>query len=219
MTNNHLRKFCLLLGAGLVAGSALAQQGDVERGQSAAATCTACHQADGSGMHMENGESWPRLAGLDAGYIVKQLHDFKEGRRPSATMMPFANMLDDQQVLDVAAYYSQLEVTPGQGGDKADEALLARGEQLANRGDWDAYIVSCKSCHGPGGMGVGSDFPGITSQHAGYIQAQLQAWKDEERSNDPQNLMGSIAKRLSDDDIQAVSAWYARQNASQAEGE
>ncbi|BBI60853.1 hypothetical protein HSBAA_21590 [Vreelandella sulfidaeris] len=144
---------------------------------------------------------------------------FKEGRRQSATMMPFANMLDDQQVLDVAAYYSQLEVTPGQGGDKADEALLARGEQLANRGDWDAYIVSCKSCHGPGGMGVGSDFPGIASQHAGYIQAQLQAWKDEERSNDPQNLMGSIAKRLSDDDIQAVSAWYARQNASQAAGE
>ncbi|BBI60854.1 hypothetical protein HSBAA_21600 [Vreelandella sulfidaeris] len=76
MNNNYLRRFGLLLGAGLVAGSALAEQGDAGRGLLAAATCTACHQADGSGLHVENGESWPRLAGLDAAYIVKQLHDF-----------------------------------------------------------------------------------------------------------------------------------------------
>ena len=215
MNKKYLSRFGLLIGISLVTGGALAQQGDAERGQAAAATCTACHQADGSGMNVPNGESWPRLAGLNADYIAKQLHDFKAGQRQNATMMTFANMLDDQQIADVAEYYSQMPVTPGQGGDEADEALLARGQQLAERGDWNAYIVSCQSCHGPGGKGVGSTFPGVASQHAGYISAQLTAWKNETRSNDPQNLMGAIAKRMSDNDIQAVSAWYATQPGSE----
>lgn len=212
MSKRILGGLGLLLGAGLSAGSALAlEPGDPQRGQAAAATCTACHQANGSGMNVPGGESWPRLAGQDAGYIEKQLHDFKSGRRQNASMMPFATMLDDQQIADVAAYYSQMEITPASGGEEASDAVMARGEQLANRGDWDDYIVSCSSCHGPGGTGVGSEFPGVASQHAGYISAQLHAWKDGERSNDPQNLMGAIAKRMSDDDIAAVSAWYARQ--------
>lgn len=215
MNKKYLSRFGLLIGISLVAGGALAQQGDAKRGQAAAATCTACHQADGSGMNVPSGESWPRLAGLNADYIAKQLHDFKAGQRQNATMVPFANMLDDQQIADVAEYYSQMPVTPGQGGDEADEELLARGQQLAERGDWNAYIVSCQSCHGPGGTGVGSTFPGVASQHAGYISAQLTEWKNETRSNDPQNLMGAIAKRMSDNDIQAVSAWYAMQPGSE----
>ncbi|QTP55933.1 cytochrome c4 [Billgrantia sulfidoxydans] len=197
---------------GLMAGPALAQEGNPQRGETAAAACVACHQADGSGKHMDGGESWPRLAGLDAAYIAKQLQDFKAGRRQNATMQPFANMLDDQQVADVAAYYSQLPVTEAGGGGDADEALLARGEQLAQRGDWNAYIVSCKSCHGPGNQGAGSTFPGIASQHAGYIETQLRTWQTGERDNDPQNLMGSIAKRMSDADIRAVAAWLSRQH-------
>ncbi|MCH4809930.1 c-type cytochrome [Vreelandella neptunia] len=214
MNKKYVHRFGLAVGVSLAAAGALAQEGDAERGQAAAATCSACHQADGSGMNVPNGESWPRLAGLDAEYIVKQLHDFKEGRRENATMVTFANMLDDQQILDVAEYFDQMAVTPGQGGDEADEALLARGQQLAERGDWNAYIVSCQSCHGPGGNGVGSTFPGVASQHAGYISTQLMAWKNGTRSNDPQNLMGAIAKRMSDNDIQAVSAWYATQSGS-----
>ncbi|EHJ91109.1 c-type cytochrome [Vreelandella boliviensis] len=217
MNQKCLSRFGLLMGISLVTGGALAQQGDAERGQAAAATCIACHQADGSGMNVPNGESWPRLAGLNGDYIAKQLHDFKAGQRQNATMVTFANMLDDQQIADVAEYYSQMPLTPGNGGDEADEALLARGQQLAERGDWNAYIVSCQSCHGPGGMGVGSTFPGVASQHAGYISAQLTAWKNETRSNDPQDLMGAIAKRMSDNDIQAVSAWYATQPGSEAQ--
>ncbi|WP_346799082.1 c-type cytochrome [Halomonas sp. Bachu 37] len=202
----------LLLATGLVHGAAsAAQPGDAERGEAVAAVCTACHQADGSGMNNPQGESWPRLAGLDAVYLAKQLHDFKSGERRNATMQPFANMIDDQQIDDVAAYYSAMPPTAGHGGEQADDALLARGEQLAERGDWDDYIVSCKSCHGPGSTGVGETFPGIAGQHAGYIAAQLNAWKEGERDNDPQNLMGAIATRMSDEDIQAVSAWLANQ--------
>ena len=207
------RGLSLLLGLGLASGQAQAQQeGDAERGQAAAGTFVACHQADGSGMNVPGGESWPRLAGLPAGYIAKQLHDFKAGRRENASMMPFASMLDAQQIADVAAYYSQMPVTEAQGGEKADAALLTRGEQLALRGDWDDYIVSCKSCHGPGNAGAGATFPGIASQHAGYIETQLRAWQAGERHNDPQNLMGAIAQRMSDGDIRAVSAWLANQS-------
>ena len=217
MKTVHGGRLSLLLGACIIASTSVAQEGDAERGEAASATCVACHQANGGGMNIPGGESWPRLAGLNANYIAKQLHDFKAGDRQNATMVTFANMLDDQQIADVASYYSQLPATPGQGGDNADEALLARGGQLAERGDWNAYIVSCKSCHGPGGQGVGETFPGIAGQHAGYISAQLNAWKSDTRSNDPQNLMGAIAKRMSEEDIQAVSAWYATQPAAEGE--
>ena len=217
MKTSKWGRLSLLMGACLMASGSIAQEGDAERGEAASATCVACHQANGGGINISGGESWPRLAGLNSNYIAKQLHDFKAGDRQNATMVTFANMLDDQQIADVAAYYSQLPATPGQGGDNADEALLARGEQLAERGDWNAYIVSCKSCHGPGGQGVGETFPGIAGQHAGYISAQLNAWKSDTRSNDPQNLMGAIAKRMSEEDIQAVSAWYATQPAAEGE--
>lgn len=203
----------LLLGAGLAAGQAVALEGSAERGETAAGTCVACHQADGSGMNVPGGQSWPRLAGLDADYLAKQLHDMQAGHRESPIMLPFANMLDDQQIADVSAYYSQLPATGADGGD-AEEAVLARGEQLALRGDWDEYIVSCKSCHGPGNQGVGSIFPEIAGQHAGYIEDQLHAWQEGRRANDPQNLMGAIAKRMSDEDISAVAAWLASQPAT-----
>lgn len=202
---------------GLAAYAGLAQaalQGDPERGAQVATTCTACHQPDGSGQHIEDGESWPRLAGMNAQYFIKQYEDIKEGTRQSATMMPFVNMLNDQQLADVAAYYAQMEPTPGQGGENASEEVLKRGEQIAERGDWSQYIVSCKSCHGPGNRGAGDVFPGIAGQHAGYIKDQLKAWKADTRNNDPQNLMGSVAKRMSDEDIHAVAVWLANQNAA-----
>jgi len=207
-----IRTSTLLL-LGLVPGLTLAGpkglEGDATRGEQAAAACVACHQADGSGMNISGGESWPRLAGQNAAYLAQQLHDFKQGRRESPSMAPFANMLDDQQIADVAAYYSQMPVTAAGGGEQADEELLARGEKLARRGDWDDYIVACQSCHGPRNEGGGSIFPGIASQHAGVIESQLRAWQEGKRSNDPQDLMGAIARRMSDEDIRAVAAWLA----------
>ncbi|WP_339806830.1 c-type cytochrome, partial [uncultured Marinobacter sp.] len=145
-------------------------------------------------------------------YLSKQLHDYKSGARANSTMAPFAGMLNEQQIADVAVYYSEMPSTAGKGGESADEATLKRGEQLALRGDWSRYIVSCKSCHGPDNQGAGSVFPGIAGQHAGYIENQLKAWKEETRSNDPNDLMGSVARRLSDEDIHAVAVWLANQH-------
>lgn len=208
-----ISKALVILSVSACAGLAWAEtEGDATRGAQAAAVCTACHQADGSGMNIPGGESWPRLAGLDADYLSKQLHDYKSGARANSTMAPFAGMLNEQQIADVAVYYSEMPSTASKGGESADEATLKRGEQLALRGDWSRYIVSCKSCHGPDNQGAGSVFPGIAGQHAGYIENQLKAWKEETRSNDPNDLMGSVARRLSDEDIHAVAVWLANQH-------
>ncbi|NDY97041.1 c-type cytochrome [Wenzhouxiangella limi] len=205
----------LTLGLAAYSGLTLAEvAGDSERGAAAAVTCNACHQADGSGKNIPGGESWPRLAGLNAAYIAKQLQDYKSGTRTNASMMPFASMLDEQQIADVAAYYAGLPATPGSGGESADQSMLDRGKQLARRGDWSEYIVSCASCHGPDNRGAGAVFPGIAGQHAGYIKAQLQAWQEGTRNNDPQDLMGSIARRMSDEDMHAVAVWLANQNSA-----
>ncbi len=202
-----------IVAAALPGWASAATQGDPENGKAAAAVCVACHQADGTGKNNAGGEAWPQLAGLNADYIVKQLEDYKSGQRVNASMTAFAQMLSEQQVADVAAYYSQLPPGPGEGGENADEATLARGESLAGRGDWGSYLVSCKSCHGPDNQGAGTVFPGIAGQHASYIEAQLKAWQAGTRTNDPQDLMGAVARRMSDSDIRAVAAWLSTQPA------
>ena len=205
----------LLWAVGLVSLTlpAWAFEGDAQRGQAAAAVCMACHQADGSGLNIPGGESWPRLAGMNAEHLYKQLLDFQQGRRTNATMAPFAQMLNDQQLRDVSIYYSQLPATPASGYQGVDAELLAHGERLATRGDWDRYIVPCASCHGPDNQGAGAHFPGIAGQHAGYIERQLRDWQQGQRDNDPQHLMLAIAERMDDRDIRAVSAWLASQPA------
>lgn len=208
-------RFITLIAAGfsLAVSSVFALDGDAKAGEEAAAMCVACHQADGGGKNVPNGESWPALAGLDANYLYKQLQDVKNGSRKSPTMAPFVNMFNDKQMKDVSVYYSQLPAVAGTDGEKATAEELAHGEKLALQGDWERYIVPCKSCHGPDNQGAGIHFPGIAGQHAGYIADQLYAWQKGKRNNDPQHLMLAIAERLNDKDIRAVSAWLSRQPA------
>lgn len=197
------------------ATSAGVMAADIEAGKASAALCLGCHQADGTGMAVPNGEPWPALAGMDAGYLFKQLQDFKAGARHSPSMAPFAQMLDDEQMRNVSAYYASLPsraATPSQ----ADPELLAHGETLALRGDWDRYVVACVSCHGPGNGGVGSDFPRLVGQLPEYLKAQLLAYRDGNRANDPMDLMGAIARRMTDRDIDAVSAWLGTQSVPQS---
>lgn len=212
MESKNIIKFSTLLFGLFFSLAALALDGDADRGQASAAICMACHQADGNGMNIPGGESWPRLAGIDANYMYKQLVEFKNGQRVNASMMPFATMLTDQQMKDLAVYYSQLPAGAGAGGE-VDAELLAYGEKLVTVGDWDRYIVPCGTCHGPGNKGAGQHFPGIAGQHAGYIESQLMAWKEGQRDNDPQHLMLAIAERMNTRDIKAVAAWLSTQPA------
>lgn len=185
----------------------------IERGKAAAVTCIACHQADGAGMNIPAGESWPRLAGLDRDYMVSQLKAFKDGSRNNASMLAFANMLNDEQMVDVATYYASLPV-PKVATVEVSADLLKHGEKLATQGDWNRYIVACTSCHGIGNQGNGTVFPGIAGQQPAYIAQQIKAWQADTRKNDPQHLMSVIAKRMEDRDIEAVSAWLATQPAA-----
>lgn len=171
-----------------------------------AAPCMACHGTDGGGMAVN---AYPRLAGLDAAYLQKQLDDFANGTRANPVMQPNASALNEDERAALAKYYSALP-PPAHAAAAAPPPDDA-GAQLATRGDWSRGLPGCVQCHAPGGVGVGANFPPLAGQPAGYIAAQLQAWQQGTRRNDPLELMQHVAKQLSPQEIQAVSGWFAAQ--------
>ncbi len=174
----------------------------------AVTTCIACHGAKGEG---NTAAGYPRLAGLPADYIAAQLQSFAQGTRANSLMAPMAKALSDGQIIALAHDYSSLKPPVAAYGPMPAVAQAELGQRLAERGDWAAGIASCFRCHGPGGVGVAPSFPPLIGQSAGYIEAQIKAWKDGSRHNDPQDLMHTIALRLTDADTQAVAAWLAAQ--------
>lgn len=184
----------------------------IERGKQTATVCAACHMPDGRGSIVPNVEARPRLTGLNPEYFVKQLHNFKDGMRENASMKPMATMLDDKQMQDVAHYFASLPIVHD-APPEADPEQLKLGERLVSKGDWDRFIPACSNCHGLGAMGVGTHFPNLRGQSAEYIAQQLHAWKKGTRHNDLLGLMKPIADRLTEAEIQAVSAWLAHQDA------
>lgn len=209
-----------LIVAGALIGLATgvtAAGGDPERGGRLAAQgdgsgtpCVACHGADGSG---NNAAGFPRLAGLDAAYLTKQMLDYNAGTRTSPVMQPNVNNFDEQQMRDLAAYYAAMSVPQITTPASVSDDVLALGERLANQGDWDNYISPCSSCHGPANRGVGETFPAIAGQHPNYIRSQIDAWKSNQRNNDPNKLMTAVAERLTAEQINAVAAYLGSQQA------
>jgi cytochrome c553 len=190
-----------LLASGTTART-LASQGNGH----GAPPCQSCHGVDGGG---QAAAGFPRLAGLDAGYLGKQLADYVAGTRTNAVMQPIARALSAQERQDVAAYYSRLPVpaaAPGSGppGD-------GPGALLATRGRWSQRIPPCEQCHGPAGVGVGANFPPLAGQPAAYIEGQLKAWQQGTRRNDPLDLMQQLSRALSAQDISAAAQWFAAQ--------
>ncbi len=208
----HGSRLAVLL-CGLVSQAALAV-GDASTGQrialqgngKGAAACVGCHGANGEG---NAAAGFPRLAGLDDQYLVKQLQDYQQGTRQNPIMQPIATVLDNQEMLDVAAYYAGM--IPA-GGTPDTTVGGEAGEVLALRGDWNRDIPACISCHGPGGRGVDPHFPALAGQHAGYLKAQLLAWRADTRNNDANDLMGVVAKRMTEAQIDAVTAYFAGLN-------
>jgi cytochrome c553 len=188
-----------------VDAAAIARQGNGK----GAAPCMACHGDDGGG---QEAAGYPRLAGLDAAYQQKQLEDFASGARVNPVMQPSANALDADERHALAIYYSELPLPPALAKPvtllpPADSV----GAVLAMRGDWDRGVPGCVQCHGPGGVGVGAHFPPLAGQPATYIKAQLKAWQNGTRDNDPLQLMQHLSAALSVGDIEAVANWFAAQ--------
>ena len=176
------------------------------------ASCLACHGAQGEGMAAAG---YPRLAGLSAEYISEQLKAYIDGRRVNAIMRPMAMPLSTAQIQSIAAFFSALPVPAQAAAALTDVSQVALGQQLAERGDWNAGTPACFNCHAPGGIGLPPDFPPIVGQPAAYIESQIQAWKNGTRQADPKNLanalMHSVALRMNDQQTKAVAAWLAAQ--------
>lgn len=184
--------------------AAIAAQGNGK----GASGCQACHGADGGG---QAAAGFPRLAGLDAGYLHGQLESFADGSRDNAVMKVMAAALSEPERTAMAGYYSRMPVPkpaqpPAPFGDPGQI-----GQTLAMRGRWAQQVPACEQCHGPGGVGVGANFPPLTGQSATYIAMQLKAFRSGTRQNDPLELMRHVARSLSDQDIDAVSHWFAAQ--------
>ena len=174
-----------------------------------APACAACHGADGAG---QPAAGFPRLAGLNAAYLQRQLDGFASGSRDNAVMKPVATALSEAERKALGEYYSKMPIpaalakptTPMPAPDSV-------GALLATRGRWSQQVPACTQCHAPGGVGVGANFPPLAGQSATYIEHQLHAWKQGSRHNDPLELMQHISKVLSDQDITAVATWFAAQ--------
>ena len=176
-----------------------------------AATCQACHGVHGEGI--VEGDK-PRLAGQSAHYLDKQLRDFASGARDNAIMGAIAKGLNDQTRSRLVAYYSSLPVPVAPERTAATAAQAERGHQLAIEGAEVKRVQACNNCHGPDGSGVALSAPALAGQLAPYLAAQLKAWQQGTRKNDSGNLMSSVASRLDDADIAAVTSYYASLNAS-----
>lgn len=171
----------------------------------AAMACATCHGANGEGVAASG---FPRLAGLSARYMRKQLEDIRSGARYAPVMQPLAAALTDDEIEAVTGMLAGMPAANAPRITRVEKADGV-GAELALRGAWGRNIPECVSCHGPGGVGVGDSFPALTGQSAQYLSSQLQAWRQGTRKNDPNDLMGHVARALTDAEIQAVSDYFA----------
>ncbi|OAN79444.1 hypothetical protein A8B78_11990 [Jannaschia sp. EhC01] len=169
-------------------------------------TCVACHGRDGQGSARSG---IPRIAGQSAEYLQRQLEDYAAGTRPSYVMAGVAERLMDVERRAVSAFYASLDPSRDDEPAPSDPAVLQRGGQLFAVGSPDGAITACVMCHLPGADGSGPAVPYIAGQHARYVADQLQLWQEGRRSNDPLNVMATIAQHMTDADIAAVSAYLA----------
>ncbi|BAK65582.1 cytochrome c precursor [Sphingobium sp. SYK-6] len=170
----------------------------------ATAACFSCHGVDGQG----DGGATPRLAGLDAGYLHRQLDDYASGRRDHAPMRAIAQHLDADDREKVAAYYAGLAPTwaPSAATASATDPHAAR---LYSEGDPARGLQACAQCHGENGEGGGPGNPPLAGQPADYMARQLWAWRTGKRLNDPLGEMLAVSRRLSSEEVAAVAAHAA----------
>jgi len=171
-------------------------------GKEKAAACAACHGADGNSIN----PLWPNLAGQHIDYIVKQLSAFKSGERQEPSMTPMATPLTAEDMADIAAFYAGQRPRLG----VTDEKLLSLGQSIYRGGKKTAGVPACMACHGPRGSGnPGAGYPALSGQHPEYLVKQLNAYKNDQRSTDPAEMMRSVAKRLSSEEIAALASYAA----------
>jgi cytochrome c553 len=175
-------------------------------GPAAAVVCQSCHGANGEGSPAAK---IPRLAGQSADYLDKQLRDYASGARSNEVMQNFAKPLSEVDRTAVAEYFASLTSPSIAPNPRPTDSQLARGRQLAQQGAEAERVQACDNCHGPDGSGVPHSAPYLAGQSADYLAAELQSWRQGKRKNDAGKLMSSVAERLNDADVSAVSAYFS----------
>ncbi|MDR7330896.1 c-type cytochrome [Roseateles asaccharophilus] len=162
--------------------------------------CAACHTADGSRGAPAN----PIIAGQHAEYLVKQLTEFKNGKRKNPVMQGMAAPLSEEDIRNVSAFYASKTAKPGFAKNKATVAL---GEKIYRGGVAERNIPACAACHGPAGSGMPAQYPRVGGQHGDYIEAQMLAFRTGARGNNA--VMTGVVARMNDKEIKAVSDYIA----------
>ena len=174
---------------------------DLAKGEASfAAVCAACHAADGNSTIAAN----PKLAQQHPEYLVKQLQEFKSGKRANAIMSGMAAALTDDDMRNIAAWVA---TKPAAAGFAKDKAMVTLGERIYRGGIAERNIAACAGCHSPNGAGIPSVYPRLAGQHADYTAAQLVQFRDGVRNNSIQ--MTGVAAKLNDREIKAVSDYIA----------
>jgi cytochrome c553 len=186
------------------ANSTQVRTGDPVAGKSKSLLCQGCHGEDGNSLS----DLVPKLAGQNAGYILKQVHNFQAGNRKHAIMNDLAVTVNDQDLADIAAYFESLPKMKGAGSDNKI------GMNLFLKGDISRKIVACINCHGENGKGLkpnASMFPVIGGQNKDYLSRQLINFRKDERNNSPNEIMNTISNKLTDDEIEALAEYISGQ--------
>lgn len=162
--------------------------------------CIACHAADGNSALPEN----PKLAQQHPEYLIKQLKEFKEGKRVNAVMQGFAAALSDEDMRNISFWLAEQKVAPGVATNKDTIRL---GERIYRGGISDRQIPACAGCHSPNGAGIPSQYPRLSGQHTDYTVKQMVAFRDGTRANNA--VMQGVAAKMNDREIKAVSDYIA----------
>jgi cytochrome c553 len=174
---------------------------DLAKGEASfTAVCAACHGADGNSMIPAN----PKLAQQHPEYLVKQLKEFKSGKRANAIMSGMVAALSEDDMKNISYWLASKKAKPGFAKDKDTVAL---GERIYRGGIPDRQVAACAGCHSPNGAGIPAQYPRIAGQHGDYAVAQLVAFRDGVRKNSVQ--MSGVAAKMNDREIKAVSDYIA----------
>ncbi len=174
---------------------------DLAKGEATfTAVCAGCHGADGNSGTPEN----PKLAQQHPEYLIKQLQEFKSDKRSSLVMKGFASTLSDADMQNVAYWLASKSAKKGFATEKT---LVTLGERIYRGGIADRQVPACAGCHSPNGAGIPAQYPRLSGQHAGYVDAQLKAFRDDKRKNSLQ--MNQVAAKMNDREIKAVADYIA----------
>lgn len=163
--------------------------------------CVACHGEQGNSVVA----AFPKLAGLQAEYLAKQLQDYLSGKRKNEAMAPALASLESKEVAELAAYYAAQKTAPGK---VEDPALAAAGKKLYEDGNTETGVPACMGCHQPLGEG-NARFPRLAAQHPAYTLKQMADFKSGARANDKGKVMRAVAERLTEQEMKAVSEYLA----------